>query len=286
MTRNSEQRLGASVEEEQEASAPVAPPQAHAFSFTTPTEFVELPSKGRYYPTSHPLHMKEEVEVRFMTAKEEDILTSKTLLKKGVAIDRLVDSILVDKRINSDMLLTGDKNAILIAARIGAFGEEYNTQFICPVCMTPSVYDFNLGEARSIHTGQEEHEYDVKPGPNGTYVVTLPRTKIDVAVRLLTGKEEKKLTQLSLNKKKQKLSDTPLIDQLRVLIVSVNGHEERHIVEQFITNAPAADTRYLRYAYRALAPQMVLKQNFECEECMTTTEVEVPINSDFFWPKR
>ena len=87
----------------------------------TPTEFVELPSAGIGYADTHPLHQQDTVEIRFMTAKDEDILSSQTLLKKGIAIDRFVDNILVNKTINSSNLLIGDKNAILIAARVSGY---------------------------------------------------------------------------------------------------------------------------------------------------------------------
>ena len=86
-------------------------------SFVAPTEFVNLPSQGKFYPPEHPLHNKDVVEIKYMTAKHEDILTSQTLLRKGVAIDRLIENLIIDKSIKLDSLLLGDKNAITIAAR-------------------------------------------------------------------------------------------------------------------------------------------------------------------------
>ena len=116
------------------------PPQAMqnegggGFSFVVPTEFVELPSQGKFYPQTHPLYGQDSIEIRQMTAKEEDILTSKTLIKKGVALDRVVDNLIVDKRIKQDSLLVGDKNAIIIAMRVSGYGNEYNTRVVCPSC--------------------------------------------------------------------------------------------------------------------------------------------------------
>ena len=134
MSRNSD-RLGA---QSVQSSAP--PPQitqnndANPFSFVVPTEFVELPSKGKYYPEHHPLHNQETIELKHMTAKEEDILTSRALLKKGVALDRLLDSIIIDKRIKGENLFVGDRNAILLAARISGYGSDYSTKITCPSC--------------------------------------------------------------------------------------------------------------------------------------------------------
>ena len=97
------------------------------FSWSVPTEFVDLPSKGQYYSQNHPLNGRESLEIRYMTAKEEDILTSRALLKEGVALDRMLTNILVDKDINIDDILLGDKNALLVAARKTGYGPDYET---------------------------------------------------------------------------------------------------------------------------------------------------------------
>ena len=113
------------------ATTPTAPA---SLSYVTPTEFVELPSRGQFYSTDHPLYEKDVIEMRYMTAKDEDILTSPALLKKGVAIDRLLQNLVVDKNINPNNLLIGDKNALLLAARISGYGEEYPVVLQCNSC--------------------------------------------------------------------------------------------------------------------------------------------------------
>ena len=130
MSRNNQGRTGAPKRPEP-ADVPVTPP-AGGFSFATPTEFVELPTQGKYYPEGHPLHGEESIEIRYMTAKDEDILTSETLLKKGLAIERLLQSVIVNKAIDVNTLYVGDKNAILIAARITGYGNQYTTRTLCP----------------------------------------------------------------------------------------------------------------------------------------------------------
>ena len=96
--------------------------QTEGFSFVVPTDFVELPSQGKYYPENHPLHGQESIEIKQMTAKEEDILTSRTLLRKGIALDRVLQSVILNKNVNTDSMLVGDRNAIIVAMRIAGFG--------------------------------------------------------------------------------------------------------------------------------------------------------------------
>jgi len=135
--RNNQDRTGArpssdvtaAVEEETQALP-------NPMNFVIPTELVELPSRGQGYPPDHPLFNQEMVEIRHMTAKDEDILTSRSLLKKGVALDRLIDNILVNKKIRSMHLLSGDRSAIVIEARKYAYGNEYKTKITCPNCGT------------------------------------------------------------------------------------------------------------------------------------------------------
>ena len=116
MARNRE-RLGAS-NVQAEPPAPTTNSNEGLMSFVVPTEFVELPSGGRYYPQGHPLHNQETIEIKHMTAREEDLLTSRALLKKGLALDRLLESVIIDKKIRASDLLVGDRNAILISTRI------------------------------------------------------------------------------------------------------------------------------------------------------------------------
>ena len=99
MSRNKE-RLGGAHQPDTSPPPQATQGDAGGFSFVVPTEFVELPSGGRFYPEGHPLHNEESIEIRQMTAKEEDILTSRTLLKKGVALDRVIENLIVDKRID------------------------------------------------------------------------------------------------------------------------------------------------------------------------------------------
>ena len=123
---------------------PTSNTDAPNFSWSVPTEFVELPSQGIFYPAGHPLQNQKTVEIRYMTAKEEDILTSRSLLKEGVALDRMLQNLLVSKNININTLLVGDKNALLVAARRTGYGADYETNVTCPSCGNTDEHSFDI----------------------------------------------------------------------------------------------------------------------------------------------
>ena len=193
-------------------------------SYVTPTEFVEIPSRGMFYPTNHPLHGKEVIEMRYMTAKDEDILTSTALLKKGLAIDRLIDNLIVDKSIRAETLLVGDKNAVILAARISGYGEDYQVETTCEACSATNDVVFNLSEIPHNHGYQpDENNETVSATQNGTFMATLPRTQFQAEFRLLTGEDENYLEQSATKLRKLRLPDATATNLLKKLVVSVNG---------------------------------------------------------------
>ena len=281
MSRNNEERLGA------RKSANPAPPNAPAnesFSFATPTEFEDLPTRGRHYPEGHALHGKDSVEIRYMTAKDEDILSSKTLLKKGVALDRLLQNILVDRTIDINSLYIGDKNAILIAARVTGYGEKYEAKTSCPSCLSTVDFEYDLSKLNT-YGGDDWEDYKIKNHTDDRFIITLPHSGVDVEVRLLTSKDEDYLSQLRENKQKRNLPESNLTDQLRMIVVSVNGHADPKSLQAFVDGLPARDSRYLRAAYEKVVPNVDMSQEFACKFCGHEQEVAVPLTAGFFWPK-
>ena len=256
------------------------PPQqgGGGFSFVVPTEFVDLPSQGRFYPEGHPLHGKDCIEIKQMTAKEEDILTSRTLLKKGVALDKLIESLIVDKTINPASLLVGDRNAIIIATRVSGYGNVYETNVTCPACQTKQRYSFDLNSANIIH-GQASEKLQVTDNGDGTITCVLPKTQVTVVARLLTGKEEKNLINTAN-------TDTLISTQLQSIIVSVNGDSSQQAIDYLSNNLPSFDSRHLRMVMKMATPNIDLTQQFSCTNCDYTQEMEVPLTADFFWPDR
>jgi hypothetical protein len=285
LARNNSRRTGAEDEKPGAKKVDSPPPNLAPLDFSTPTEFVELPSEGRYYPEGHPLHNESVVEIRHMTAKDEDILTSRALLKKGIALDRFLQNVLVDKRIDMNSLYVGDKNAILVGARITGYGPEYETQVTCPVCATINKFTFHLEEGK-VYSGGEFGDYDIVENHEGTFTIKTPVTKLDVEVKLFTGKEEKYLMKSAEMKKKKNLPETSLTDQLHMMILSVDQRDDNITIRSFIDNMPARDARYIREAYDKIVPNVDLAQDFMCNTCdYETDRMEVPFTADFFWPK-
>lgn len=252
-------------------------------SFAVPTEMVELPSKGLLYPLGHPLHGRETLEIKFMTAKEEDILTSKALIKKGVAIDRMLQNLIVDKSVKVEDLLLGDKNALTVAARISGYGQEYAVQVTCPSCEEKSKYEFDLSLVSSTE-GQDLTELGVSKTDKGTFVLGLLRTSADVEFRLLTGRDETDMIQQASSKTVKKQEDNST-SQLKRLIVSVNGNTDRRVVSQFVDTMPVIDAKQLRSVVKRVTPDVDMKQDFVCASCGHEEEMEVPFTVEFFWPK-
>jgi hypothetical protein len=223
-----------------------------------------------------------------MTAKDEDILTSQALLKNGLAIDRLVSNLIVDKDINPDDLLIGDKNALLLAARVSGYGADYTIQVSCPSCGTSQQHTFDLTAFENNEGIQPDENSDsgVAATDNGTFTAVLPRTGYTAEFRLYTAQDEKNNIQTSAKKTKHNLADSVSTDLLKVLIVSVNGIADRMEVNNFIDIMPAQDARHLRACVQVVTPNVDMTQSCECESCGTVANMEVPFTAEFFWPKQ
>jgi hypothetical protein len=262
------------------------PPQTmndNGFSFVVPTEFVELPSEGKYYPEGHPLCGQTSLEIKQMTAKEEDMLTSRTLLKKGVALDRVLASVITDKSIDPDSLFIGDRNAIIVATRVSGYGNIYSTNVSCPACSETQEYSFDLNDA-DVYTGGDS-ELNITNNNDGTFDIVLPRTGITATFRLLNGYDEKKISSGAELDKKQKV-ERNVTRQLSSMLVAANGDTSAQAINYLVDNLPSVDSRHLRLAYRETAPNIDLTQNFECSACGHEQDMEVPLSADFFWPDR
>ena len=288
--RNNEERFGTpGAPPEMGFPSSNSPPVQHASpaAFQVPTELVDIPSAGKFYPQGHPLHEKTTVEIKYMTAKEEDILTNVSLIKKGIVLDRLLKSVMLND-LNPEDLLIGDKNALLIAARITGYGPDYNTRVTCPSCTVSTEYTFDLSEVMepedSMEFIMELHKAELTN--NGTFLVTLPKTGIQVEVRPMNGHDEKRLVKWAEKKRKNKMDESPVTDQMKTYITSVNGIDDRVYINSFVDTMPAIDARSLRLAYSKLVPDINLNQQFDCSECGQESRMEVQVNTDFFWPGR
>lgn len=279
---------------EQASHNQAAPTQnTSTLNFVTPTEIVELPSKGLFYPEDHPLHNKDSVEIKQMTAREEDILTNKSFIRKGLVIDKLVESLLVDKTINVNSLLVGDKNAIMVAARINAYGPSYDVVVNCLECGAKNMLGIDLLEITTRDTEKIDAAKAENPLlaherlENGNVVITLPKTGWMATCKLLTGRDEKEVLSLLEGKKKLYGADAEVAisEQLYFILTSVNDVFDRETLKQVIGLMPAYDAKHLRNVYAKLIPNVAIEKKYTCSSCNGEQEMEVPFTQEFFWPK-
>jgi len=246
--------------------------------FKLPTETITLPSKGLLYPKDS-LLSKGEVEMSYMTAKHEDILTNMNYIKNGTAIDKLLEALVVTP-INFNDLLVGDKNAILIAARILGYGKDYPIKFT----------NENTGEVEDYTadlTTLKEKAIDeslITPGKN-EFTFTLPQSNNVITFKLLDGGDEKKIDQELKGLKKLYPNDSfDLTTRLKFMITSVEGQQEVKDIRNFVDNyLTAQDSRALRDYYSQVMPDVELKIDVE-KDGYTQEGVAIPIVLNFFWP--
>lgn len=290
MSRNNELRTGAQNASDSPAAVEAAAPAEEGsykspLDFVTPTNFVSLPSKGKGYPANHPLYNKEVIEIKFMTAKEEDILTSRALLKKNLAIERFLQSVILDKSIDVKQMLIGDRNAVLVAARASGYGENYETTVTCPACGEKSSLSFDL-ENPKIHEGEMPSFVDIEETENGTFTMQLPTSKFTVEIRLMTGDDENYIAHMLQSSKKHNMPENNMSEQYKRMIVSIEGYSEKKVVNHFIKNGPARDLRVIRSVYKHISPDVQVVSDFCCPSCGHEQELEVSFGADFFWPDR
>jgi hypothetical protein len=237
-----------------------------------PTEMVDLPSKGLFYPENHPL-ASGKVEMKYMTAKEEDILTNKSYIEKGTVIDKLLQSLLVTQFEYNDLLLV-DKNAIMIAARVLGYGKDYEFMYKGEQCTVDlSKLEPNPVDEKLWIKGKNEFSF------------TLPTTGHVIIFKLLTHGDEKKISdEIKGLQKIYKDTNPELTTRLKHIILSVDGDVESRTIRQFVdNNLLARDARSFREYIRSVTPEIEIKFDYEgpngVEEGAT-----VPIGLNFFWP--
>ena len=240
--------------------------------FNLPTETVDLPSKGLLYPKDSPLS-EGKVEMKYMTAKEEDILSNINYIKQGTVLDRLLESLIVTPIKYGD-LLSGDKNAIMIAARILSYGKDYEVEY--------------KGEKVNVDLSSFQHkeinETDYIKGQNN-FSFTLPTTGNLVTFKILTHDDEKAIEQEVKGLQKiHKDNLAGVTTRLKRMITSVNGNTDIKDIREFLDKyLLAKDARALREEYSRVSPDIEMKFKFTDEEG-NEEEVDLPIGLDFFWP--
>ncbi len=247
-----------------------------------PIESVTLPSKGLVYGGS--LRGRESLNIRAMTIREEDILTSTALMKNGTMVTQLVRSCLVDKTIDVNSLISADLNAIMMACRITGYGTEYEVSVKCPSCEEQVDYEFDLGQI-----GLKYLEVQPVVEYTNVFSFTLPRSKKVVEFKLMTALDELNYSKLSESRRKlalktNSLGETNVSDILKAMIVSVDGKTEAKYIYPFVDNMPSYDAQKLRNYIKEMSPGIEMSQDFQCKNCGHAAELEVPMTAKFLYP--
>jgi hypothetical protein len=244
-----------------------------------PSEIVDLPSGGKLYGKNSPLY-NGKIEIKYMTAKEEDILTSANLIKKGAALEKLMNSLIVTPGVTINDLVLGDKNAIMVAIRVLAYGPKYQVQVTNPNNMDEKMdYEFNLTDCPF-----KQLPKDVEYNKN-EFAFQLPTSKTSIKFKLLTGVEEELISkELESKKKLGSLVESTITTRLKYIISEYNGITDRMEIGQNVENMLAKDSLALRNEITRVSPDIELAQEVEFPGG-DTVEVNIPLTVNFFWPE-
>ena len=239
--------------------------------FKFPTEMVDLPSKGLLYPEGHPLS-SGKIELKYMTAREEDILTNQNYLKQGIVIDKLLQSLIVTK-FDFDDLLIGDKNAIMVAARVLGYGQDYTFTY------EGEEITVDLSNLSSVELDEDKMEKGIN-----SFEYTLPHSGTKITFKLLTGKDEKDIdAELKGLKKINKTISPDLSTRLKHQILSVEGNEDKKTIRDFVDNYfLARDSSSFRTYLKSINPDIKMVFNHLTDN--GEEEVSIPLQVQFFWP--
>ena len=245
--------------------------------FRFPTEVIDLPSKGLIYPESSPLS-SGTVELKYMSAKEEDILTNANFIEKGIVIDKLLQSMIVSK-IDYNELISGDKNAILVAARILGYGAEYEVEITdkygkkIPVKINLSQLENKKFNESLFIKGKNEFDF------------ILPQSKVNVTFKILNSKDEAIIdAELKGLKKAFPNESFDITTRLKHQIISINGDSSAEKVRYFVDNMLLTDSRALRKYINEITPDLDMKFSYEDSKGDIVEGVSIPMNINFLWP--
>jgi len=236
-------------------------------AYDFPTEEIELPSKGLLYPQDNPLS-SGKITMKYMTAKEEDILTNQEYIRKGTVIDKLLQALIISK-INYNDLIVGDKNAIMVAARVLGYGKDYT-------------FEYN-GQEYTVDLAQLDNKpFDHSNKGINEFNYTLPSTNINITYKILShGDEQKIQTEIEGLKKINKNVSSEVSTRLKYVITSVNGDRETKAIREFVDkHLLARDSRELRKHMKETQPDVDLTFFPDGSE----NRIDIPVGIKFFWP--
>jgi len=251
-------------------------------NYEFPTEIIDLPSKGKVYSPENPLS-KGTVEIKYMTAREEDILASQNLIRKGVVLDKLFESVVVEEGVNIDDILIGDKNAILLATRILGYGKDYQVDITDPFSGEQQKTNVDLAKI------QIKEIDSTLLNSNNKYEFELPIAKKKIVFKLLSHKDEKDINAEiqalnRLSKDKDGVS-SEISTRLRYMIEEIEGNNDRGFINNFVkNNLLARDSRVLRNYIQQISPDLELKFDFTSDLTGEKEALDIPLGAGFFYP--
>lgn len=247
-----------------------------------PVDVAPLPSQGVVYPKSSGLHGKQSVEIKSMTAKEEDILMSRAYNKMGTTITELIRSCLIDKTFDPADLLIGDRQALIVAIRVTGYGQDYKCDVNCGACDKRGTDTFDLStlEVENIKVDP------VTPGVN-EFEVILPISKKRVIIKFMTGRDEEELSTTVERRRKifGDQAENTITSRLAHQIISIDGVTDKNKINMFAINMPARDSKFLRDFVSKNEPGLKMRVPYRCSHCGETSEVALPLGANFFWPQ-
>ncbi len=263
---------------EQQVTRGLGSVQPQQTSYPFPTEIISLPSKGLCYPEGHPL-AKGEITIKLMTAKEEDILTSTNLVKKGIHIDKLLESIVIEEGVKPEDLLIGDKNAILISSRLLAFGPEYEVTVNDPEENEPVKVNVDLSKIKIKEIDES------KLNRKNEYDFVLPISKTPIKFKLLTHGDEIAINRDVEASQKIVKTSNEITTRYRRIIVEVDGNRDLGTINNFVTNRLlAGDSKALRKYISEITPDLDLTFDYESPYTGEKEALRIPFGVDFFYP--
>lgn len=247
-----------------------------------PTEIISLPSKGYFYPTDNKLS-SGKIELKYMTAKEEDILTSQNLIRQGIVIETLLRELVVDDDIDMESMLLGDKNAIMVVSRIFGYGGEYSFEIDCPACGEHRKDSCDLTKFKDI-----EIDFSKLEKGKNEFEFKLPVSEHTITFKLLTQKDQKQIDAKIKSQKKiirNSGIDSEVTTRLKQTIIAIDGNESLSNINSFVdTEFLSKDSFAFRAYLNSVNPDVDMTYNFECQLCGHTEGIGVPIGLSFFWP--
>lgn len=256
-------------------------------SFVVPTEIVKLPSAGHLYDENSPLRGLTEVEVKAVTAAEEDIMINDSFIQQGVVFDRLIDSILITPGVTSQDLMDCDKIAVLMSARKTGYGDNIDFNVACASCghqyeMQASLSKMLERSGQSTYAPSSGEEWEYLNDSN-TYSFNLPTSDLDVNIKLLSPSDTKNLLASRAQKERLGLPHNETVEFLRAVLVSAQGVTDRSALNKLAEVLPAADARRIRVVHNQNMPSIETSQETTCPSCGHEEVKEVPFSLGWFW---